>query len=126
MSGKWFCKSNSGVDAIVKTATYMGGYAVAKNNPVIAVAAVPVANAILKTASDGGDNSGINAIFQEAVTHLVEGSSKDPVVQSAIGGALNALSIDIPTGKFPVLGNEAIKELVESFMAGMTAGTIKL
>jgi hypothetical protein len=123
---KWFCTSENGLDPAVKTAAYMAGYLVAKNNPVFAGSALPVAKGIQATVNGGGDNGALNAVLREAVTELAGKVSDDAVAKAAVLGVLSSLDIDIAAGSFPALENEKIKGLVDSFVAGMTASVTAL
>lgn len=121
---KWFCQTNSGLDVAIKTAVYAAAFLCAKNNKVLAAAILPVATGIKTTVDAGGDNAGMNAVLKEAITELADKVSSDATIQAAVAGVLSSLNINISTGAFPNFSNTVITELIDSFVAGLTAGAI--
>jgi hypothetical protein len=121
MSAKWFCFSEGGLNQQVKAAVYMAGFLVAKNNLALAVSALPVAKGIQAAVDGGGDNAALNAMIKEAIVELIPKVSTDPVVTAAVGAVLVPLGINVPAGTFPTMDNATIKDLIDSFVAGVTA-----
>ena len=116
---KWFCSSDEGLGASVKMLIYTAGYAIAKNNKDLAARCLPVANGILDTLVNDGENGAINAMLKEAMQELVEHASDDVVIQGAVLAAIDSLGIDLSAAEPPKLKNEAIKDLLKSFVAGV-------
>ena len=121
---KWFCKSE-GLDATTKIAVYTAGYCVAKNNQKILAAVLPVALGIQETVDNGADNEIMNAILKDAIASLVDRVSDDVVIQGAIAGVLAQLKIDVSGAADLELSKAFIKDLVDSFVAGMSTPVSK-
>ena len=121
---KWFCKSE-GLDATTKIAVYTAGYCVAKNNQKILAAVLPVALGIQETVDNGADNEIMNAILKDAIASLVENVSGDVVIQGAVAGVLAQLKIDVTGAAALELSNATIKDIIDSFVAGMSTPVAK-
>lgn len=121
MSLSFLCASNSGLSVATKILATAAGTAVKMNNPALVTAGMPVIEGI-KTAIDGGtDNATMNVVLKEGITALTKNVSSDPVIMAAVEAALSAININVPAGTFPTLDNAAIKDLVDSFCAGLGA-----
>ena len=123
---KWFCKSEGqGLDATTKIAVYAAGYNVAKNNPKLLAAVLPVATGIKETVDNGADNEILNAVLKDAIASLVERVSDDVVIQGCIAGVLAQLKIDVTSAAALELSNATIKDIIDSFVAGMSTPVAK-
>lgn len=116
---KWFCATPA-VDAVVKIAAFDAGYLMAKNNPVMAAAALPVAKGIMTVIDGGGTKEAMNAVFQQGVVELL-GQVKDPIILASIQGVLSSISFDVNLPTPVLLDNAVIKEVVDGFVNGMAA-----
>jgi hypothetical protein len=121
---KWFCSKEGGLDVAIKTAAYAAAFLIAKNNKELSRSILPVAVGIKTTVDGGSDNAALNSVLREAITELVNKVSFDAVIQAEVYGVLSLLNINIPEGVFPAFSNEVIIELVDSFVAGLTAGSV--
>jgi hypothetical protein len=119
-----FCKGS--IDTVVKMAANGTGIAVAIQNPAMAIEIAPVA-AALKAKVDGGtDNAVMNGLIQQGITSLLGSVKANPIIMLEANAVLSALNFDSVTGKLPTISNPVIIELVDSFVAGLTAGTLKV
>ena len=121
---KWFCADTSSLEPAIKMAANAAGFAIAKNNVDLVKRILPVAQGIQKTVDAGTDNAALNSILKETVTELLPLVSDNPLIQMAVEAALTAVNINVPAGTFPALGNPEIKDLVDSFVAGLGTGAI--
>ena len=110
----------------VKLTANAVGIAVAIQNPTLAMAIAPVA-AQLKAKVDGGsDNAVLNGLIQQGITELLGTVKENPIIMIEANAVLSALNFDAVTGKLPTISNPIIIELVDSFVQGLQAGTIKV
>jgi hypothetical protein len=121
---KWFCKSE-GLDATTKIAVFTAGYCVAKKNQKILASVLPVAKGIQETIDNGADNEILNAVLKDAIASLVDRVSDDVVIQGAIAAVLAQLKIDATGAADLELSNAAIKDIIDSFIAGMSTPVSK-
>jgi hypothetical protein len=124
-----FCKSTEEtLDTVIKVAANAAGVAVAINNPALMTAILPVA-VVLKNKIDGTqatttDNQVINRLIQQGIIDLVDKVKASPIVMVEVNVVLNAIGVNIAEAKFPVLSNAVIIELIDSFVAGLQAGSM--
>ncbi len=116
----WFCSNNEGLDAATKMSAYAAGFLIGKNNPDKAIAILPVATGIKQAVDSEIDNEALNSILRETISELVSITNIDPMLQAAINGVLSSLNIDVNNNLFPNLNNTVIKDLVGSFVNGLS------
>ena len=67
----------------------------------------------------------MSAVLKDAIASLVERVSDDVVIQGAIAGVLAQLKIDATGAADLELSNAAIKDIIDSFIAGMSTPVSK-
>lgn len=118
---KWFCHTEVGLPVTIKIAISTAGYMIKKNNPEQVARIMPVVKGIQETIENGVDNEFLNSLIAEGLVQLVKHISADPIIMAAVNVALAQLKIDIQgeIAKVPKLTNEVIKDMIDSFIAGL-------
>jgi hypothetical protein len=116
----FFCGTPN-LDAVIKDSAYLAGFAVASNNTELAKSILPVAQATMITIDGGSDNAALNALFQAKLTALIAATSTNPIITLAINLVLNKIGFNPQLPSVTVFSNAMMKELVDSFVAGVTA-----
>lgn len=110
----------------VKLAANAAGIAVAIQNPALVVSIMPVADALQAKIDGGSDNAVMNGLLQQGITELLGQVNTNPMIMIEANAVLSLLNFDAVTGKLPTIKNATIKEVIDSFMTGMKAATVKV
>ena len=98
------------------------GVLIAQNNKEKATVILPLAKEIVSKITGGSEAVSINALVKQGIVKLVAMFSDNKLFQAEAAIVLSTLKINVSDSSVPTLSNEALQELVESFISGIETG----